>query len=134
MSSYAWACQQSLKALLTTPPIAAGGAFDDAPETVTFPWIEIGDAQIIPDDSGAANGGSDDGVSDFYDLHIWSRYRGKKEVMEIVDAVHARMHGATLTIPGRASALAWVRAARVIRDPDAITRHGIISVEIIHRS
>jgi hypothetical protein len=35
---------------------------------------------------------------------------------------------------GRPSALAWVRTVRVITDPDGKTRHGIVSVEIIHRS
>lgn len=137
MSAYSWAAQQALVALLgggSLTALVSTRIYDDAPQTVTFPWIEIGDGQIIPADTAQSNGASDAGVSDFFDLHVWSRYAGKKEVKQIVDVLHTLLHGVSLTITGRTSALSWVRTVRIIRDPDGITRHGIVSVEIIHRS
>jgi hypothetical protein len=134
MSAHTFDCQAALVQALATAGIAGGRVYDDAPQDVAFPWVEIGDRQIIPDDTSSYGTGSDDGVSDYTDVHIWSRYRGKKEALQIVDAIHGVLHGRTLTILGRPSALAWVRTVRVITDPDGKTRHGIVSVEIIHRS
>lgn len=133
MSAQAWACQTAVVGAIAS--LAGGRVYGDAPASVVFPWIEVARAQSIPDDTTAETGGADGGVSDFFDLHIWSRYAGDREVLEIVDGISGRLHGATLAIDGRASALAWIRGVRgILRDPDGITRHGIVSVEIIHRS
>lgn len=138
MSAYSWACQQALYSALSASAalIALVGTriYDDAPENVTFPFVEIGDVQVIPDDTSASSG-SDDGVSEFFDLHVWSRdYAGKKQVAQIVDVLHTTLHGVSLTVTGRASALAWVRTVRAFTDPDGKSRHGVVSVEIIHRT
>lgn len=135
MSASLFACQKAVRLALTG--LCGDRIYDGPPQTVDFPWIEIGDRQIIPDDttSWSVAGGSDAGVSDFFDLHVWSRaYAGKKEVEDIVDDVHSRLHEASLAVVGRASALAWVRSVRILRDPDGITNHGLISLEVVHRS
>lgn len=143
MTAYAWPCQQALFSLLTGSSALADlvgtRIYDDAPQSVTFPWLEIGDGQIVPDDTSASDDSSpevtgDSGVSDFYDLHIWSRYAGKKEIRQISDVLHSLLHEANLTIEGRASALCWIRSERFLRDPDGQTRHSVVSIEIIHRS
>ncbi len=137
MSGYAWACQQALYSVLTTgspPPLCEGRVYDAPPQSVGFPWVEIGEGQTIPDDTSNDGGGSDSGVSDFFDLHVWSRYAGQMEARQIVDAIHDLLHEQSLSVMGRASALSWVRTVRYLLDPDAITRHAIVSVEIIHRS
>lgn len=127
-------CQQALVAVLRSNDVCGGRVYDDASKDVAFPWVEIGDKQIIPDDATADDGGSDNGVSDFTDLHIWSRHPGKKEALSIGEQIRSLLHGQALTVTGCASALAWVRSERYLRDPDGVTRHGVISVEIIHRT
>lgn len=137
MSVFGFACQKALKGALLATAQCDGRIYDgaSAPQDVEFPWIEIGDRQVIPDDATGTISGSDSGVSDFFDLHVWSRgYAGKKQVEDIIDVLHGALHGASLTIPGRASALAWMRSIRVLDDPDGKTRHGVINLEIIHRS
>jgi Protein of unknown function (DUF3168) len=134
MSAFAWECQKALYAVLNAANLASGGVFDSPPQTVTYPWIEIADGQIIPDDTSAADGGSDAGVNDFFDLHVWSRVAGKREVKTITDGLFDLLHEASLTIPGRASALCWVRTVRYLLDPDDITRHAVVSIQIIHRT
>lgn len=131
MSAFSAAAQKALFGVISS--LAGGRVYDDAPADVAFPWIEIGDRQSIPDDTGTATG-SDAGMSDFFDLHIWSRAAGKKETADLVDQLHGLLHGASLSVDGRAGALAWIQTVRIIGDPDGITRHGIVSVEIIHRS
>lgn len=144
MSAFAWNSQQALYAKLSAgllSPLVGVRIYDAPPQPVgapipatEFPYVEIGDRQVIPDDAAASTGGSDDGVSDFFDLHIWSRHQGKKEIAQITDVLHTMLHGQTLTVSGRASALSWIRSVRTIRDPDGITQHGIVNVEIIHRT
>jgi len=132
MSDHSWNLQQTIYTLLTgeSPSIAGDRIYDDVPQNVTFPYVEIGDGQVIPDDTSSA----DEGFSEFIDLHVWSRYRGKKEIKQIFGQIHAALHGVALSVTGRASALSWVRNVRQFLDPDGVTRHGVVTVEVIHRS
>jgi hypothetical protein len=136
MSAFGWACQKTLYAVLTgaSPALCDGRVYDAVPQDVAFPYVEIGTGQTIPDDSSTADGGEDAGVSDFFDLHVWSRSQGQKEAREIVDVIHGLLHQQSLAIAGRASANSWVRTIRHLTDPDGVTRHAVVSVEIIHRS
>ena len=139
MAGFSFPTQRALYEALTSASIAGGRIHDHAPSDVVFPYVEIGESQAIPDDTSAA-GGDDDGVSETFTLHVWDRpnrtggHRGGKQVREILSSIYTVLHGAALTVSGRASALAWVRSDRVMRDPDGITVHGVVDVEIIHRS
>ena len=132
MTDHSWNLQQAIYALLTanSPTIAGGRVYDDVPQNATFPFVEIGDVLAVPEDATT----DDAGLSEFLDLHIWSRYRGKREAQQIWALVRDVLHGASLSVTGRASSLAWVRNWRLILDPDGVTRHGIVTVEIIGRS
>lgn len=148
MSAYLDAAQRALYTRLKGSIAAVGPrVYDDPPQNVVFPWLEIGDRQVIPDDatSNVTLGGSDDGVEDYFDLHVWSRgsppapgkpakKSGKQECNEIIDALHGLLHQQTLTITGRTSALMWITNVRVLLDPDGMTRHGVVSLKIIHRT
>lgn len=132
MSGFGAALQKGLYSHLVgrSPAIADDRIYDDVPQNVTYPFVEIGDTQDIPDDTS----GGDRGMSTFVDLHTWSRYRGKLQVKQIQDQLHGALHGVSLSIAGRVSALAWVRSQRAFNDADGVTRHGVTTVEIIHRS
>lgn len=132
MSIYAFACRKAVYTALMG--LCGGRVYADPPQLVTFPWIEIGDRQMIPDDTGGAiAGASDDGVSDFFDLHVWGR-NGRKEVEDLFGEIHDRLHSKELTVTGRSSAISWVRNFRDLRDPDGKTIHGVVTLEVIHRS
>lgn len=115
---------------LTGASVAGGRVYDDVPDNATHPYVEIGPAQAIPDDVSPGDGG----MAETIDLHVWSRHQGQKEIKQVISDIYDALHGASLTVTGRASALAWVRTVRTILDPDGKTRHGIVSVEVIHRS
>lgn len=141
MSDHSSAVQKVLYATLTrAPAIAAGGFFDGvAPADVAFPHGEIGPQETVPDDASTENDApdgdnGDEGLSDTFDLHLWSRYDGRAEIMRMVAEIHRRLHRKTLNVPERASAHSWVRSVRILLDDDGITRHGVVTVEIIHRS
>lgn len=129
MTDYHWAVQTALYSAISG--LAGGRVYDAPPQNVAFPYVTIDGGQVVPDDTS----GDDDGMSEFIDLHIWSRYRGWKEVKQITSAIYDALHGVPLAVSGRTSALTWVRNVRPpLRDPDGITRHGIVSIEIIHRT
>lgn len=134
--SFLWPCQVALKRALLSTAECAGRIHDAAPQDTAFPWIEIGNSDVAVDDtSGDASDVSDAGVKETVDIHVWGRARaGKGEVKEIVDAVFARLHLQDIGIVGRRSSLTWVRSVRVFKEADDVTTHGVVTVEIIHRS
>lgn len=137
MSAFSFPCQQAIYSALAS--LAGGRVFDQPPADVGFPYIEIGESQSIPDDTSAASG-DDDGAGETFTLHVWDRpnavdgHRGAKRVRELVAQVNTALHGVSLSVAGRSSALAWIRTVRVMRDPDGVTVHGVVDVEVIHRS
>lgn len=128
MTDYHWALQTALFSAISG--VAGGRVYDAPPQEVSFPHVVIDGGQSIPDDTS----GGDDGMSEFFDLHVWSRYRGWKEAKQIVSAIYDALHGTSLTVTGRTSALAWVRTTRPLRDPDGISRQIVVTIEIIHRT
>lgn len=129
-----------LAKLLEAPAIAGGKVYDDVPAETSkatapdsaFPYVHLGEVDAVPDDTSSADGG-DDGEQETHTLHVWSRYRGKKEMLEIMQRIKDRLHQVALTVAGRASANSFVTVRRNFMDPDGKTRHGVISVQVIHR-
>ena len=137
MSDFSWALRQTIYSMLTTPGITDVTTVSNIPLTEPtnsdFPFIIIGEGQLLPDDATATSG-SDGGVVETIDLHVWSRTRSQKQTLEIASTIYDRFHGQSLTVSSRASALCWVRDRRIFPDPDGLTRHGVVTLEITHRS
>ena len=138
MSAFSWPCQVALRSALLSIAECAGRVYDMPPQIGSaFPYIQIGDSEIGPDDSGSSivPGQSDDGIVEDIDIHVWDReHAGKKDVKVIADAIHERLHGSDLSIQGRASSLTWVRRIHVAIEPDGVTVRAIVSIQVIHRS
>lgn len=99
-----------------------------APSSANFPFIEIADSQIIPADAGG-----DTGIDEYIDIHTWSRSGGKREVKSIMGGIYTALHHQTLAVSGRATAYCWLDSARVMNDPDGLTRHGVQTFKVTHR-
>lgn len=134
MSNPSWDIQSAIYALLTnvSPDIAAGGVHAPAGADVAFPYVEIGESQIVTDDVQCADGGDE-----FITLHVWSRPAqglSYEEVKRISASVKTALHGARLTGDSLGHAVAWVQTQRFMRDPDAMTLHGTLDVRVQHYS
>lgn len=117
-------------ALATSSPAIAGGRIhDDVPEDVVFPYVQIGASDADLDDVDCS-----EGLDENITLHVWSRYRGMKEAKDIIAQIRTVLNAVSLTVSGRASAHSWVRQSRVVLDPDGVTRHGIVSVRVVHHA
>ena len=61
--------------------------YDEVPQGSAYPYIEIGDETTI--DGGVKD---KDGQEFTQTIHIWSRYRGSKEVKEIAERIYTLLH------------------------------------------
>jgi hypothetical protein len=125
--------QKAVFLALTATNIASVTEIRDTPiakpTSANFPFIEIGAGQALPADAGG-----DTGAEEYLDLHVYSRTGGQKQVKEIMTAIYAALHQQTLTVTGRTSAHCFYDSSRVIDTPDGLTRHGIMTFQIIHRA
>jgi hypothetical protein len=144
MSDASWNLQVAIYSLLknANPSITGGRIYDDVPEAAEkadapdteFPYVAVGELDVIPDDVDASNGSRDDGVMETLTLHVWSRYHGQKEVKQIMQQIKNLLHDTKITVTDRSSALAEVTMMRSFIDQDGKTRHGVVTVEVTHRS
>lgn len=96
------------------------GVFDYVPERTSFPYVTIGD-----DDFNESGGHTFDGVNASVTIHSWSRYRGRKEVKEIMARIYTLLHKASLTVTGYNLVFCIFDFAETIQDPDGETYHGV---------
>ena len=103
-----------------------GRIYDDVPQSTEYPYIVIGE-DISTDES------TDDGIRRISSLvvHIWSRYRGKKEVKEIQGLIELVLNRAELTDPEYDIVGIHLEQTDSFLDQDGLTRHGSMSFRSI---
>jgi hypothetical protein len=111
-----------VKALLGDPaPI-----YDDAPPDAAFPYVSLGRVE-----SRAADASGAEAIEHAVTLHVWSRYGGRAETLEVIAALRAVLHNAALAIEGRKLVLLLVTFTDVFRSGDARTTHGVLRLRAI---
>ena len=82
-------------AALTT---ALGGAriHDHAPANVAFPYVTFGRTSIYDWSTG-----TETGTEQLFTLHVWSKAKGKKEALELMELARARLEAGGLTLSGQ---------------------------------
>ena len=103
-----WHCQRIIKRYDSFPKI----------------WLEDGGA----DDWSNKD---DDGLDAIVNLHIGSRYRGTKELRELMDKCHTALHFVDLTLANGQSVLCQFTRHDIVTDSDGITRHGIMRFNLL---
>jgi hypothetical protein len=126
MASASWALQQAIYASLTSDSglvalLGGGRVYDDVPDRKAFPYVTFAPA-LERDWSTDSESGSEHSVV----LHVWSRGAGRKEALAIVDALHARLHDAALTLSGHRLVNLRHESSEVRRDADGETFQGIV--------
>lgn len=101
--------QPPISVLLGTPP----RIYDHVPEDTLFPLLTIGEARIRTLD------GRDEAMEHDIRINAWSRWGGRKELREIIDAVHDGLHDATFPLEGYQVISTRFVFADMFRQPDA---------------
>lgn len=102
------------------------GVYDEVVEGNTYPFITLGEETTI-DYSTKTETGSETTIN----IHIWSRYKGSKQTKEIMDKVHDLLHDVNLSVTGFSLINLRFEYSDILRDPDGITRHGVMRFRAI---
>ena len=121
--------QQAIYNILTndsTLMTKVTGVFDFVPDNQDYPYVTIGEATSIPYETYDRYGEEVSVV-----LHVWSRYRGMKQVNEIMDDCKRLLARKSFAVTGWQNISCFHDFSEVIREPDGETRHGVIRFRIL---
>jgi hypothetical protein len=99
-----------------------GGAkvFDRAPANVRFPYVTFGMTGIYDWSTATENG-----AEQLFTLHVWSKTQGKKETLDIMEAIRARLDGPLVLEAHRLVALR-LDYSEARYDEDLLIHHGLL--------
>lgn len=104
--------------------VATGGVWDMPPQTVVYPYVQMGDVQTLPFEDGACI----DGSEMFLDFHTWARGdRPATQMHAMNKAIRDSLHGQRFAVVGHVLQVVEHQTTRTLRDPDGITRHGVVT-------
>jgi hypothetical protein len=116
-----------VSALKAAPALCDGRVFDNPPHGAAFPYLTIGDDQVVDDGNSCG-----EGWQVYADIHVWSRpaAKSKLEMKDLAAAVVTRLL-ALDGVAGFAVTVAALETARSFRDPDGITEHGVVTMRFL---
>ena len=129
MSVGQFALQSSIYTALNVSAITttlACGVYDEVVEGNSYPFITLGEETAIDYSTNNLVG-----AETTINVHIWSRYKGSKETKEIMDKIHDLLHDVSLTVSGVNLINLRFEYSDIMRDPDGITRHGVMRFRAI---
>lgn len=100
--------------------------YDEPPADVMFPYLTLGRVETKSVDASER-----DALEHGVTLHVWSRYGGRAEALEVIAALRACLHNAALNVAGRRLVLLFVVFTDVFRSGDGRTTHGVVRLRAI---
>lgn len=116
-----WEIQKAVYAALTGDAVLMAkvkGVFDKVPDGQTYPYVTVGDATEVKDDTFTSKG-----FQATITCHIWSQYPGFKEALEILGEMNRILDGPSLIVFGFSHVYTRMEFCETLRDPDGVTRH-----------
>jgi hypothetical protein len=104
----------------------SAGVYDEVTEGATYPFVSLGEETAIDYGTKDTNGGETT-----INIHIWSQYKGAKETKQIMDRIHDLLHDSNLTVTGFNLINLRFEFSDILRDPDGVTRHGVMRFRAI---
>ena len=129
MSVGQFALQSSIYTALNVSAITttlACGVYDEVVECNSYPFITLGEETAIDYSTNNLVG-----AETTINIHIWSRYKGSKQTKQIMDKVHDLLHDVSLSVSGVNLINLRFEYSDIMRDPDGITRHGVMRFRAI---
>ena len=102
------------------------GVFDEVLENATYPFVSIGEETAVDYSTKDLDGGEFT-----INIHVWSQYKGAKQTKEIMDRVHDLLHDSSLSVSGFNLINLRFEFSDILRDPDGVTRHGVMRFRAI---
>lgn len=132
MTDPGWACQKAIyqaleSALVNVSPPLVTGVFDGAaPQDTIFPYVTINQETTVTTNFLAARK-----EDRFIYLSVWSEYRGKKEVREIISAIDTALEGKRLPMDTGQMVICRIERYSINNDSDNLTFTGSVTLSVI---
>lgn len=128
MASADWALQEQIHTILTSDAAVTsllGGAYvyDHVPRGADFPYVTFG-RSTMSDWSTA----SDTGAEHVITLHVWSEAGGRKQTLDIMEAMRSALAEADIALSGHRLINFRHEFSEARREDDGETLHGIVRV------
>ncbi|WP_299648572.1 DUF3168 domain-containing protein [uncultured Jannaschia sp.] len=126
------AIQRALRARLVASPavtalVPAASILDAHKRPAPRPGIILGDAQSVRVESIARNL-----ETVTHTIHVWTEEPSTERCKGIAFAVRSAIEAARLDLGPDYHCADWdVTSARYLRDPDGVTAHGVLTVEVL---
>lgn len=130
MSLHSFPLQQSIFNKLDGNTTGLSGAsvsiFDNADESTAYPYVLIGEETT-------ANNGTKtlDGIEHTLTIHVWSQYRGLREIKEIMQSVYENLHNTDITVSGASLVNVRQEFSTTLVENDNLTRHGVMRFRVV---
>ncbi len=98
------------------------GVYDAVDENTVFPYLTVGNGDTVNNWSTSTWYGEEL----THTLHVWSRYKGKKEAVEIMNLIINALSQPLSIDGGFLVEFTQLEFMEVLSDPDDITRHGVM--------
>ena len=100
--------------------------FDDVPEGTAYPYLVIGEET-------ATNIDTKDKEAHEHTLtfHVWSQYRGRKEIKNIMSQIYTALHNSDITVSGATLVNIRHEFENTLLESDGITRHGVMRFRVV---
>ena len=99
----------------------SAGTFDYVQDDYdSFPYIKIGEETAVDNGTKDLQGNEHTLV-----IHTFSRYRGSKEVKQIMSRIYALLHESSLTVAGASLVNLRFEFSDIIKENDGLTTHGL---------
>lgn len=125
MALHSWELQKAIFTALdgnvTGIDSASVSVYDDVPENTAYPYVILGEET-------SANSGTKslDAIEHTLTLHVWSQYRGRREIKEIMQSVYSLLHNTAITVTGASLVNIRQEFNNTLMESDGITRHGVM--------
>ena len=127
MALHSFALQQAIFSTLDGGTIndadgnAITGVFDDVPENTAYVLIFMAAQTATNIDTK-----DKDAHEHTLTIHVWSQYRGRKEIKNIMSSVYTTLHNASITVSGASLVNIRHEFENTLTEADGITRHGVM--------
>jgi hypothetical protein len=128
MALHSFALQQGLYNAITGGTLTdvdgtsiTSKVYDDVPEGTTYPYVVIGE------ETATEIGTKDkDAHEHTLTIHVWSQYRGRKEIKNIMSQIYTLLHNVAISVTGASLVQIRHEFERTLLENDGITRHGVM--------
>tara|TARA_Y100000310_G_scaffold334131_1_gene413144 strand:- start:421 stop:822 length:402 start_codon:yes stop_codon:yes gene_type:complete len=123
MSEHSLALQKTIFDALDTDSTLQSkvtDVYDFVPENTAFPYVKLGEDTAIDNGTKTLQGNEHTLV-----VHTFSRYRGSKEIKDIMARIYTVLHESSLTVSGASLVNLRFEFSDVLKENDGLTTHGL---------